>query len=90
MRLCADGGANHLYDEICAIVGCREEDAADVRRRYVPDIIKGDLDSLRPEVREFYQKHVSASYRDVGVSYISGLALEGVLCLTVVSLCRGQ
>ena len=25
--------------------------------RYLPDLIKGDLDSLRPDVRAFYEAH---------------------------------
>ncbi|KAH6913031.1 thiamine pyrophosphokinase [Coprinopsis sp. MPI-PUGE-AT-0042] len=42
---CADGGANRLYDAF-------QDDAT--RLRYLPDLIKGDLDSIRPDVRDFY------------------------------------
>ncbi|KAL4377933.1 hypothetical protein GQ457_02G002700 [Hibiscus cannabinus] len=52
LRLCADGGANRVYDEIPLLFP--QEDASVVRRRYKPDIIKGDLDSIRPEVHDFY------------------------------------
>ncbi|ODN89219.1 thiamine pyrophosphokinase [Cryptococcus wingfieldii CBS 7118] len=42
LHFCADGGANTLYN-------------LDHRRnRYIPDLIKGDLDSIRPEVRAHY------------------------------------
>ncbi|KAL5034573.1 thiamine pyrophosphokinase, variant 2 [Batrachochytrium dendrobatidis] len=46
VRICADGGANRLYDTL----GTDE-----LRKRYLPDCICGDLDSLRPQVRQFYQ-----------------------------------
>jgi len=52
LRLCADGGANRLYDAMPSFFP--EEDPLLVRKRYKPDVIKGDLDSIRPEVREFY------------------------------------
>ncbi|XP_058083025.1 thiamine pyrophosphokinase 1-like isoform X2 [Magnolia sinica] len=52
LRLCADGGANRLYDEMPGLLS--HEDPSDVRRRYKPDIIKGDMDSIRSEVQEFY------------------------------------
>lgn len=52
-RVCADGGANRLHD---ATVGTEY----DGERRYIPDAIRGDLDSLRPDVSSFY--------RDAGVS----------------------
>ncbi|MCO5562683.1 hypothetical protein L7F22_016311 [Adiantum nelumboides] len=51
-RICADGGANRLYD--CMPSLFPHEDPVRVRERYKPDVIKGDLDSIRPEVKEFY------------------------------------
>lgn len=48
LRVCADGGANRLYDSFGAnLTGDRE--------RYIPDMIVGDLDSLRPDVATFYE-----------------------------------
>ena len=44
-KICADGGANRLYD---GLVASGDE------HKYIPDMIKGDLDSLRGEVKAFY------------------------------------
>ncbi|OCF31577.1 thiamine pyrophosphokinase [Kwoniella heveanensis BCC8398] len=41
VRLCADGGANRLYK-------------VDEQQAYLPDMIKGDLDSIRDDVRTHY------------------------------------
>ncbi|KAJ3125047.1 hypothetical protein HK101_006003, partial [Irineochytrium annulatum] len=46
IRLCADGGANRLHDRLA-------DDAA--RSQLLPDLILGDLDSIRPDVRAFYE-----------------------------------
>lgn len=46
LRLCADGAANSLHDSL---------DAA-ARATMLPDLIKGDLDSIRPEVADFYRR----------------------------------
>lgn len=45
MKVCADGGANRLYDSM----------SVEERGVYVPQYIVGDLDSLRSDVAEFYQ-----------------------------------
>ncbi|PON96569.1 thiamine pyrophosphokinase [Trema orientale] len=47
-----DGGANRLYDEFPLFFP--HEHASDVRNRYKPDVIKGDMDSIRTEVLDFY------------------------------------
>lgn len=52
LRICADGGANRLFDDLPGQFP--NESADSVRKRFVPDVIIGDLDSLRPEVRAFY------------------------------------
>ncbi|XP_058201667.1 thiamine pyrophosphokinase 1-like isoform X2 [Rhododendron vialii] len=54
LRICADGGANRVYDELPQLLP--DEDVPDLRNRYKPDIIKGDMDSVRQEVKDFYAK----------------------------------
>ena len=46
VRVCADGAANRLHDSL----------NEPVRSEMVPDLITGDLDSLRPDVASFYEK----------------------------------
>ncbi len=48
-RVCADGGANRLF---YATVAHNNDSKA---KEYIPDLIKGDLDSLQPNVRDYYQ-----------------------------------
>ncbi|GAB4821730.1 hypothetical protein N2152v2_008776 [Parachlorella kessleri] len=54
IRICADGGANRLHDELPSLI--RDRPAAELRDQFLPDLIAGDLDSIRPSVMEFYQK----------------------------------
>ncbi|KAF9421487.1 hypothetical protein BGZ94_008825, partial [Podila epigama] len=44
-RFCADGGANQLYE----LMNNDEE-----REKYLPDYIRGDLDSLKDHVKAYY------------------------------------
>ncbi|KAK4057997.1 thiamine pyrophosphokinase [Microbotryomycetes sp. JL221] len=76
VRLCADGGANRLYDRYAERMSSNTSSAAhestvqadttlhkeqhdnvkssdDVR--WLPDVIKGDFDSLQPDVRRYYE-----------------------------------
>ena len=66
-RACADGGANRLHDafqddasrtRFVFVYDLFEEDIPTTLSRYLPDLIKGDLDSLRADVRDFYTTHV--------------------------------
>ena len=65
--VCADGGANRLYDELPSLLAARDARDGDetndsdafasaVREAHVPRAIVGDLDSVRPEVLAFYQE----------------------------------
>ncbi|KAK5135670.1 hypothetical protein LTR08_004971 [Meristemomyces frigidus] len=53
-RVCADGGANRLYD---LVSGHSPHGAStEALRSVVPDLIHGDLDSLAPDVRKIYER----------------------------------
>jgi len=55
---CADGGANRLFD---VFSGCHQD--AD-RVKYLPNLIKGDLDSLRDDVAQYYNSQSVKIERD--------------------------
>jgi len=56
LRICADGGANRIFDEMFQLTN--DEDEISIRNRYIPEIIEGDMDSIRPEVKLFYSSQV--------------------------------
>ncbi|QLL30682.1 hypothetical protein HG536_0A04970 [Torulaspora globosa] len=47
LKVCADGGANRLYDFF--------DGNEPARAYYLPDYIIGDFDSLKPEVEQYYR-----------------------------------
>ncbi|KAL7443496.1 hypothetical protein ACHAXH_007711 [Discostella pseudostelligera] len=53
-RVCADGGANRLYEATVLPTNQRDDDD-DNNGDYLPDLITGDLDSLYPHVYEYYK-----------------------------------
>ncbi|CAL4976366.1 unnamed protein product [Urochloa decumbens] len=57
LRICADGGANRIFDEMFQMTN--DEDEKATRNRYIPEIIEGDMDSIRPEVKLFYSSQGS-------------------------------
>ena len=54
-HVCADGGANRLYDAttISTLISSSNENSID---KFIPDMITGDLDSIRPDVRAYYEE----------------------------------
>lgn len=52
LRICADGGANRLFD--AAPQWAPQRTPEEARSAFTPHVIKGDLDSIRPEVAKFY------------------------------------
>ena len=58
-HICADGGANRLYEATKDIPTGNDNDDDNHNNPYIPNAIRGDLDSLQPHVREYYaSKHV--------------------------------
>jgi thiamine pyrophosphokinase len=69
-RICADGGANRLYQATCTITTTTitpqdgNNGAPPPEKSYVPNRIRGDLDSLSPLVQDFYQQRGSTIEQD--------------------------
>ncbi|GAX84214.1 hypothetical protein CEUSTIGMA_g11637.t1 [Chlamydomonas eustigma] len=53
-KICADGGTNRLFDALPTMLGISGEEVNVTRSAYLPDIVIGDLDSIREDVRTFY------------------------------------
>ena len=57
VHICADGGANRLYEATARQAGANDtsrDDAMHNNKNYIPHRIRGDLDSLQPHVRDHY------------------------------------
>lgn len=60
VRVCADGAANRLHDALSverrAALRAACIPPAERRSNQLPDVITGDLDSIRPEVLDFFEQ----------------------------------
>jgi len=61
LHYCADGGANQLYD-LFEQPGI--EDGPTARGFFLPHFIKGDLDSIRDDVKDYYRSQGVTIIRD--------------------------
>ncbi|BGP12555.1 hypothetical protein JCM10213_004860 [Rhodosporidiobolus nylandii] len=68
VRYCADGGANRLFDRFVKGKGRAEgewDDESDGREEnWLPDLVLGDLDSLRKDVKAYYESKSVPVERD--------------------------
>lgn len=53
VHICADGGANRVFDELPGMFP--HEEPSEIRKRYKPYAIKGDMDSIRTDVLDYYR-----------------------------------
>lgn len=54
-HVCADGGANRLYDATTSGTQNSSSNENNIDK-FIPDMITGDLDSIRPDVRAYYEE----------------------------------
>lgn len=66
--ICADGGANLLYDTTKALRMRNEDSGTTKPEEWIPSHIVGDLDSLRPEVQHWYEVRGATVVRDASVN----------------------
>ncbi|GJD06703.1 Thiamine pyrophosphokinase 3 [Galdieria sulphuraria] len=66
--VCADGGSNRLFD--CF--------GTDQRDRFVPNVIKGDFDSIRPEVIKYYASKKCLGSIEPNIEDLPTVVLGGI------------
>ena len=54
-HVCADGGANRLYDATTSSTQNSSSNGNNIDK-FIPDMITGDLDSIRSDVRAYYEE----------------------------------
>ncbi|KAJ3112798.1 hypothetical protein HK100_002211 [Physocladia obscura] len=81
LKICADGGANRLYDSF-SILQEYDSDAVEAQRSsFLPDLIKGDLDSIRPKVKQYYiekVKYIKEKQKQKNTASIKSNKIKGV------------
>lgn len=65
--VCADGGANLLYDTTKQLVLPKEGKGSTNLGKWIPSHIVGDLDSLRPDVRRWYEARGTTIVEDASI-----------------------
>ena len=55
LRVCADGAINRLYETF---------DSDEERARFIPEYVRGDLDSVEDKVMEYYKQHGTIIIKD--------------------------
>ncbi|OEL33763.1 Thiamine pyrophosphokinase 3 [Dichanthelium oligosanthes] len=101
VRVCADGGANRVFYGMPDLLP--GQDADEVRARYRPDVIKGDMDSVKQEVKEYYSNlgtQIVAESQDQDTSDLhkciafitknSSVADKSNLCILVLGALGGR
>lgn len=97
-RVCADGGANRLHD--ATVRTGHEEGADDSTNNFLPDLITGDLDSMRSDVHAYYSSKGVMVVRvedqdfhdlDVRTTKLCAISLFALVCmimlLNLISYC---
>ncbi|KAL8100961.1 thiamine pyrophosphokinase 1 isoform X2 [Apium graveolens] len=89
LRVCADGGANRLYDDLPDLFP--NEDASSVRNRYKPDVIKGDMDSGTKIVDESHDQDTTDLHKSVAhIRDFHADMEKSRLCILVVGALGGR
>ena len=55
LHVCADGAINRLYDTF---------DSDEERARFIPEFVRGDLDSVEDKVIDYYRRHGTTIVKD--------------------------
>lgn len=55
-------------------------------QRYKPDLIRGDMDSIRPEVKEFYSNLVDSLFKYCCIIFVDILSSEYLIDMEVCYL----
>ncbi|CAJ2632032.1 unnamed protein product [Trifolium pratense] len=93
IRVCADGGANRVFDEMPLCFP--KLNPSNVRTRYKPDAIKGDMDSIRTEGTKIIDESEDQDTTDLHkcVAYIRDLTPDtdkSELCILAVGALGGR
>jgi thiamine pyrophosphokinase len=89
LRVCADGGANRVFDGMPELV--QGQDAGEVRARYKPDVIKGDMDSGTKIVDESHDQDTTDLHKCISfIAKNSTVADKSNLCILVLGALGGR